>query len=64
MQWFEPARKRDTQRVKKVLERARKYDFDEIYKIYEDIDFVEVRGHMGGDLRCYRYYKNGECYER
>lgn len=49
---------------KEIVKNAIEYDFEIIDDIYYCSDFVEIRGTMGGDVRVYRYYKNGAKYER
>ena len=51
------------------LEEAKKILFentpaDRIVEYYVGIDFVEFACRAGGDLLCYRVYKNGKIYER
>lgn len=55
--------KKQSKRLQEVLKKA-KHDFDEIFDIYEDMDYVEIRGMYCGDMRCYRYYDNGLVTER
>jgi len=59
------AAKRMTVREKIALAKEKaKNDFDVIYDIWAELDFVEVVGSYNGDQRDYRYYDNGLVAER
>ena len=51
----------------KRLENIRKQflaHHDRILDMYDAGSFVEVKGTVGGDVVTYRYYNNGEVFER
>ena len=52
--------------MKITKEIQKKFDdyFDEVLKISNGGDFIQVIGTMGGDARTYRFYQDGSIYEK
>lgn len=46
-----------------VLEETRNR-LEIIYDEYKTPDYVQLKGEIGGDLLCFRVYRNGEVYEK
>ena len=57
---------RKSANMKPETEAKIKDNFEEIYDIYYDAysKFWEVKGTMGGDIRCMRFYDSGMVTER